>query len=145
MKKNKTYSARPLDIQRRWFCVDAHNQILGRLATKVAEMLSGKHKPIYTPHLDTGDYVIVVNAAAVKVTGKKEKGKMYFTHSGYPGGDKLASFEKLIKTHPERVIRYAVRGMLPSTKLGEAMLKKLKVYRGTDHPHAAQKPEALKV
>jgi large subunit ribosomal protein L13 len=134
----KTYTTKPTDIERQWRVVDASGQVLGRLATEVATFLRGKNKPIYSPHLDTGDYVIVVNAAKVRVTGRKEKQKIYYRHSGYPGGLKSTSLEKMRGTYPTRIIEHAVKGMLPHNRLGRAMIKKLKVYAGETHPHQAQ-------
>jgi large subunit ribosomal protein L13 len=141
----KTFSAKPDQIEREWYVVDATNQTLGRLATRVARILRGKHKPIYTPHLDCGDYVIVVNAEKVNVTGRKSDQKMYYRHSGYPGGFKSISLGDQLQKHPERVIQAAVRGMLPKTKLGRQMSKKLKVYAGPDHPHGVQQPKPLEL
>lgn len=134
----KTYSTKASDIKRDWHVIDASGRTLGRLATEVACLLRGKHKPMYAPHVDTGDYVIVVNAGKVRVTGNKSSQKIYWRHSGYPGGLKAITFEKLMDTHPGRVIEYAVRGMLPKNPLGRAMLRKLKVYEGPRHPHQAQ-------
>ena len=131
------------EIERKWFVVDADGQVLGRLATRVATILRGKHKAMFTPHLDVGDHVVVVNAEKIQVTGRKRTDKMYRWHSGYIGGLREVSFEKMVKTHPERVIEWAVQGMLPKGRLGRAMAKKLKVYKGAEHPHAAQKPEPL--
>ena len=139
----KTISMRAQDVQRSWLVVDAENKTLGRLATEVARRLRGKHKPEYTPHVDTGDYVIVVNAEKVTVTGKKTTDKIYYRHSGYPGGIKAISFEHLRDKHPERIIEKAVKGMLPRNPLGRAMFRKLKVYAGGEHPHSAQQPEPL--
>ena len=136
---------RAQDVQRSWLVVDAENETLGRLATEVARRLRGKHKPEYTPHVDTGDYVIVVNADKVRVTGKKTTDKIYYRHSGYPGGIKAISFEHLLAKHPERIIEKAVKGMLPRNPLGRAMFRKLKVYAGGEHPHSAQQPEPLKL
>jgi len=141
----KTVSMRAQDVQRSWLVVDAENKTLGRLATEVARRLRGKHKPEYTPHVDTGDYVIVVNAEKVRVTGNKTTDKIYYRHSGYPGGIKAISFEHLREKHPERIIEKAVKGMLPRNPLGRAMFRKLKVYAGGEHPHAAQQPEPLDV
>jgi large subunit ribosomal protein L13 len=141
----KTVSMRAQDVQRSWLVVDAQDKVLGRLATEVARRLRGKHKPEYTPHVDTGDYVIVVNAEKVKVTGKKTSDKIYYRHTGYPGGIKAISFEHLRDTHPERIIEKAVKGMLPRNPLGRAMFRKLKVYAGSEHPHSAQQPEALEL
>jgi len=134
----KTYSTKASDIKREWHVIDASAKILGRLASEVAQLLRGKYKPIYAPHLDTGDYVIVINAQKVRVTGKKAQQKLYYRHSGYPGGLKSVSLAKMMETHPTRVIEHAVRGMLPKGPLGRAMFKKLKVYPGPDHPHQAQ-------
>ncbi len=137
----KTCTTKEADIQREWFVIDAAGQTLGRLATQVATLLKGKHKPIYTPWMDTGDYVIVINADQIKVTGRKLDQKIYYHYSGYPGGLKAISLQDQMDKHPERVIRAAVHGMLPHNRLGRAMAKKLKVYRGAEHPHAAQKPK----
>jgi large subunit ribosomal protein L13 len=139
----KTYTAKPKDITRQWYVVDATDRTLGRLATKVAEVLQGKHKATYTPNIDMGDFVVVVNASKVKLTGDKLAKKSYFRHSGYPGGEKHISYEKLMAEKPEFVIEKAVKGMLPSTKLGRAMFKKLKVYSGAEHQHEAQSPKPL--
>jgi len=141
----RTYVAKPAEIERKWYLVDASGQTLGRLASRIAAILRGKHKPAFTPFLDTGDHVIVVNADKVSVTGNKREGKLYYRHSGYPGGLKITSFRKLMQTRPERAIEIAVKGMLPSNRLGRAMAKKLKVYRGPDHPHEAQKPINLEL
>ena len=141
LKSMKTYSTKLSDIKHQWKVIDASGKVLGRLASEVASLLRGKHKPIYSPHLDTGDYVVVVNAAKVRVTGNKEKQKIYYRHSGYPGGLKSTSLEKMRETHPTRVIEYAVKGMLPHNRLGRAMIKKLKVYAGDTHPHQAQTKE----
>ncbi|HLF50289.1 MAG TPA: 50S ribosomal protein L13 [Methylomirabilota bacterium] len=132
-------------VERKWFLVDAQGRVLGRLATQVATILRGKHKPIFAPHLDVGDHVVVINAAGVHLTGRKMTDKIYRWHSGYIGGLREVSAERMIRTHPERVIEWAVQGMLPKGRLGRAMAKKLKVYKGTEHPHAAQKPEPLAV
>lgn len=139
----KTASAKPGEIERKWYVVDAEDEVLGRLASRVAMVLRGKMKPQFTPHVDTGDFVVIVNAEKVKVTGAKRTDKMYYRHTGYPGGIRGQSFERLISTYPERVIYHAVRGMLPKNKLGRKLIKKLKVYGGTDHPHTAQNPESL--
>jgi large subunit ribosomal protein L13 len=141
----KTYSAKPQDIRREWLVVDAQGQTLGRLATHIATLLRGKHKPIYTPHLDCGDFVIVVNAEKIQVTGKKTEQKMYYRHSMYPGGLKQIDLRGQIEHHPERVIESAVRGMLPKNRLGRKLFKKLKVYAGPSHPHQAQQPKALEL
>lgn len=139
----KTYSAKPETVKREWFVVDATDKTLGRLATEVALRLKGKHKPEYTPHVDTGDYIVVINAEKIQVTGQKATDKMYHHHTGYPGGLKSISFEKLIDHKPEQVIELAVKGMLPKNPLGRAMYKKMKVYAGSEHPHAAQQPQEL--
>ncbi|MGB9300769.1 MAG: 50S ribosomal protein L13 [Anaerolineae bacterium] len=141
----KTHSTKPSEIERQWYVVDAEGRTLGRLASEIAKILKGKHKPIYAPHLDTGDYVIVINAEKVHVTGHKMDQKMYYRHSGYPGGLKGLTLREQLNRHPTRVIRSAVRGMLPHNRLGRAMLGKLKVYAGDAHPHAAQKPGALEL
>ncbi len=133
------------DIQRKWYVVNAEGQVLGRLATRVATILRGKHKPSFSPHLDVGDHVVVVNAEKVQFTGRKLKDKRYRWHTGYIGGLKEVSAETMLRTHPERVIEWAVEGMLPKNRLGRAMAKKLKVYRGAEHPHDAQQPQALEV
>jgi large subunit ribosomal protein L13 len=134
----KTYSTKAKDVERQWHVIDASGKILGKLATQVANLLMGKHKPIFVPYLDTGDFVIVLNATKVKVTGKKPKQKTYYHHTGYPGGIKAETYEELMANHPTRVIEHAVRGMLPHNRLGRAMFKKLKVYAGDSHPHQAQ-------
>ncbi|MCD6391469.1 MAG: 50S ribosomal protein L13 [Dehalococcoidia bacterium] len=134
----KTYSPKAKDIKREWWVIDAKDKTLGRMVTQVASLLRGKHKPIYAPHIDTGDYVVIINAAKVKVTGKKAEQKLYYRHSGYPGGLKSQSFEELLSKDPVRVIELAVKGMLPHNSLGRAMFKKLKVYPGNEHPHQAQ-------
>lgn len=134
----KTYSTRAKDIEHQWHVIDASGKTLGRLASQVASLLMGKHKPIYIPNLDTGDYVIILNAAKVRVTGNKAKQKFYYRYSGYPGGLKAITFENMLATHPNRVIEHAVKGMLPRNRLGRAMFKKLKVYAGDSHPHQAQ-------
>jgi large subunit ribosomal protein L13 len=137
----RTHSAKPHEIQREWYVVDANGQTLGRLATRIASVLRGKHKPIYTPHVDCGDFVIVVNADKIRVTGRKMDQKLYYRHSGYPGGLKQISLRDQLDRHPDRVIRHAVRGMLPKNRLGRQMIKKLKVYATPDHPHQAQQPK----
>jgi large subunit ribosomal protein L13 len=139
----KTYFTKPSEIERAWYLVDAKGKTLGRLASEIAKVLRGKNKPIYTPHLDTGDYVIVVNAEKIHVTGKKLDQKFYYRHSGYPGGLTSISLREQLKRHPTRVIRSAVWGMLPHNRLGRAMIKKLKVYAGDSHPHQAQQPQPL--
>ncbi|MCB1729745.1 MAG: 50S ribosomal protein L13 [Halieaceae bacterium] len=141
----KTFSAKVGEINHDWFVVDAADKTLGRLASEIAHRLRGKHKPEYTPHVDTGDYIVVINAEKVRVTGAKTTDKMYHHHTGYPGGLKSISFEKLIAKAPERVIQGAVKGMLPRNPLGRAMFRKLKVYAGAEHPHAAQQPQALNI
>ena len=141
----KTFSAKPHEVQREWFVVDATDKVLGRLAAEVARRLRGKHKPEFTPHVDTGDYIIVVNAEKVTVTGNKAKGKTYYSHSGFPGGIKQISFEKLQAQKPEMIIEKAVKGMLPKGPLGRAMFRKLKVYAGAEHNHAAQQPQVLDI
>lgn len=141
----KTYTAKPLEVERKWYVVDAEGQTLGRLASQVAAILKGKHKPIYTPHVDTGDHVIVINAEKINLTGKKLHSKRYYRHSGYPGGLKSITAGDLLNRYPERVIRAAVWGMIPHNRLGRKMIKKLKVYAGPEHPHQAQKPEKLEL
>lgn len=136
-----TFMAKPNDIKKKWYIIDAEGKALGRVATEVARILRGKHKPIFTPHVDTGDYVIVINADKIVLTGKKLFQKEFVRHSGYPGGLKVISYEKLLKEKPERAIEKAVKGMLPHNRLGRAQGRKLKVYSGTDHPHTAQQPE----
>jgi len=139
----KTYSATPRDIEHQWYIVDAEGQVLGRLATAVANIIRGKHKPMFTPHMDTGDNVIVINAAKVRVTGKKETDKTYMTYSGWKGGEKYKTVADLRARHPEMLIHRAVRGMIPKNRLGRVLLTKLKVYKGDKHPHAAQQPATL--
>jgi large subunit ribosomal protein L13 len=141
----RTYVTKPKDIQRDWYVVDASGQTLGRLASEVARVVRGKHKPIYSPSVDVGDYVIIINAEKVRVTGRKMDQKMYYRHSGYPGGLKEVSLRRMLEEQPTRVIEHAVRGMLPKNRLGRAMLKKVKIYAGEDHPHEAQQPEPLDV
>ena len=141
----RTYTPKKDEITRKWYVVDADGQVLGRLASKLASILRGKHKPQYTPFLDVGDHVVVVNAAKIVLTGNKLEDKVYYRHSGYPGGLKETTCKKLMETRPERVITMAVKGMLPHNALGRAMLKKLRVYAGPDHEHEAQKPEPLTV
>ena len=141
----KTVSIRPEDVSRAWYVVDAQDKTLGRLSTEVASRLRGKHKPEFTPHVDTGDYIVVINAEKVRVTGNKSVDKMYYRHSGYPGGIRSLSFRDRQKLHPERIIEDAVRGMLPRNPLGRAMFKKLKVYAGAEHPHSAQQPQILEL
>ena len=141
----KTYNARKEDIIRNWYVIDAEGQILGRLASEIARRLRGKHKPIYTPYVDTGDFVIVVNAGKVSLTGKKLSDKVYYHYSGYPGGLKKTYAGKMLEENPDKVLNYAVKGMLPKNSLGRKMLKKLKIYAGNDHPHEAQCPQVIKV
>lgn len=141
----KTFSAKPAEVKRDWYVIDATGKTLGRLATEVARRLRGKHKPEYTPHVDTGDYIVIVNAEKVHVTGNKFNDKMYYQHSGYPGGMKATSFEKMVQKSPERIIEIAVKGMLPKNPLGRAMYRKLKVYAGPDHTHSAQQPQPLEI
>lgn len=142
MTTNKTYSPKPSEIERSWWVIDAEDLPLGRLASEVAQILRGKHKPTYAPHMDTGDHVIVVNADKVAVTSDKAQAKIYYRHSGFPGGIKAETFEALRARRPEAIVERAVRGMLPKNKLGRQMARKLKVYAGPDHPHQAQQPEA---
>jgi large subunit ribosomal protein L13 len=141
----RTYVPKATEIDRRWYVVDAEGLTLGRLATQIATIIRGKHKPTFTPHLDVGDYVIVINAEKVHVTGNKEEQKFYYRHSGYPGGFRSTSLRDQLSRHPERVIETAVKGMVPHTNLGRDQLKKLKVFAGPNHPHAAQKPETLEI
>ncbi len=141
----RTYVTKPEDIERNWYVVDASGKTLGRLASEVAQIVRGKHKPIFSPSVDAGDYVIVVNAERIHVTGDKRAQKIYYRHSGYPGGLKEVSLGRMLDEHPTRVITHAVRGMLPKNRLGRAMLKKLKVYAGPNHPHQAQQPEPLEL
>ncbi len=140
----KTYSAKPLEVERKWYLIDADGEILGRLATKIASILRGKHKPEFTPHVDTGDFVIVINAEKIKVTGNKETDKKYYRHSGYPGGLKTTSLKELMEKNPTLAIEKAVKGMLPHNTLGDEQFQKLKVYAGSEHPHAAQQPVVMK-
>ena len=141
----KTYVATPVSRARNWLVVDASGKTLGRLATQIADTLRGKRKPDYTPHLDVGDFVIVVNAERISVTGRKREQKLYYRHSGYPGGLRSRTLAEMLERRPEEVVRKAVKGMLPRTRLGRAQLRKLKVYAGPDHPHAAQQPEPMEV
>ena len=141
----KTFSAKPDAVERGWYVVDATGKVLGRLASEIARRLRGKHKPEFTPHVDTGDYIVVVNADKLRVTGRKAQNKIYHRHSGYPGGVFSESFAKLHARQPERVLKFAVKGMLPKGPLGYAMLKKMKVYTGASHPHSAQQPIQLEV
>jgi large subunit ribosomal protein L13 len=139
----KTFSAKATDIHRDWYIVDASDKVLGRLATEIARRLRGKHKAEYTPHVDTGDYIVVTNAEKIRVTGRKFKDKIYYSHSGFPGGLKTISFDKLQEKNPTRIIELAVKGMLPKNSLGRDMYRKLKVYAGVEHPHEAQQPKEL--
>ena len=138
-----TYSAKKGEVERSWYIIDAENKVLGKLATKIAVILRGKHKPVFTPHVDTGDFVVVINAKKVHLTGRKLANKMYYRHTGYPGGLKSMSAEEMLKKKPEDIIKLAVRGMLPKNKLGRKQLTKLKVYSGSNHPHKAQMPKVL--
>jgi large subunit ribosomal protein L13 len=141
----KTYTAKAGQVEHGWFVVDAQNKVLGRLAVQIASRLRGKHKPTYTPHVDTGDFIVVVNASKLRVTGRKGERKVYYRHSGFPGGIKETTFDKLHASYPERVLKTAVKGMLPKGPLGYAMLKKMKVYAGASHPHTAQQPKPLEL
>jgi len=141
----KTYQAKKEEIEQKWYLVNAEGKVLGRLATELAKILRGKNKPTYTPHVDTGDFIIVVNAGKLTLTGKKMKDKIYYHHTGYPGGIKEMSAEKLLAKKPTEMIRMAVKGMLPKTSLGRQMFRKLKVYAGPNHPHEAQKPQSLEI
>ncbi len=139
----KTYSTKASEIKREWHLIDASDKILGKLATQIAYLLMGKHKPIFSRHLDTGDYVVVINAEKIRVTGNKAKQKLYYRHSGYPGGLKSESLERMLETHPTRAVEYAVKGMLPHNRLGAKMIKKLRIYAGDVHPHQAQTQATL--
>jgi len=141
----KTYYAKPGEVEREWLLVDAEDMVLGRLATQVAQILKGKTKPTYTPHVDVGDFVVVINADKVRLTGKKADQKNYYSHSGYQGGLKETSFKEMLAKHPERIVEKAVKGMLPKNTLGRAMGMKLKVYAGSEHPHAAQNPRKIEL
>jgi len=141
----KTFSAKPHEVRRDWFVVDASDKVLGRLAAEIARRLRGKHKPIYTPHVDTGDYIVVVNVDKLRVTGDKARDKKYYRHTGYPGGIRETSFVDMQKRFPARILEKAVKGMLPSGPLGYAMLKKMKCYAGAEHPHTAQQPRNLEI
>lgn len=141
----KTFSAKAHEIKRDWYIVDASNKTLGRLAAQIAIRLRGKHKAVYTPHVDTGDYIVVTNVETIKVTGRKFKDKIYYSHTGFPGGIKEISFEKMQAKHPARVLERAVKGMLPKNSLGRDMFRKLKIYVGSEHPHAAQQPKQLEI
>ena len=141
----KTFSATPSDIKRDWYLIDAKDKILGRLATEVARRLRGKHKAEYTPHMDTGDYIVIINAEKIKVTGKKEEDKIYYHHTGYPGGIKSIKYKDQMLKAPTQIVEKAIKGMLPKNPLGREMFKKLKVYAGTEHMHAAQQPKVLEL
>ncbi|MBQ9690756.1 MAG: 50S ribosomal protein L13 [Eggerthellaceae bacterium] len=141
----KTYYAKPQEVEREWLLIDATDAVLGRLAVKAATLLKGKHKPQYTPHVDTGDFVIIINADKIKLTGAKAAAKEYYRHSGHPGGLKMETFAEAMEKHPERVIEHAVKGMLPKNTLGRAQGMKLKVYAGSEHPHEAQKPRQISI
>jgi large subunit ribosomal protein L13 len=141
----KTYHSKPDEVDRKWYIVDADGMVLGRLASRVAAILRGKHKPTFSPHLDSGDFVIVINAEKVRVTGKKEQQKIYFRHTEYPGGDRYTTLSQMRSKHPERIIRHAVKGMLPRGPLGYRQIRKLKIYAGNEHPHVAQRPMPLPV
>ena len=141
----RTYVLKPADVKRKWYLVDAEGEVLGRLASKVAAVLRGKHKPTYSPHMDVGDHVIIVNADKIRVTGKKAKNKTYFRHSGYPGGVTMEAFADLKRKHPERILEKAILGMLPHNRLGRKMYRKLKVHAGKEHCHQAQRPEKMEL
>jgi large subunit ribosomal protein L13 len=141
----KTFTAKPETVQHNWYVVDASGKVLGRLASQIALRLRGKHKPEYTPHVDTGDYIVVLNVDKLRVTGRKAQNKIYHRHTGYPGGIYSTNFTKLQARHPDRVLRLAVKGMLPKGPLGYAMIKKMKMYTGADHPHTAQQPKQLEI
>lgn len=141
----KTFSAKPHEVKREWFVIDATDKVLGRLSTEIARRLKGKHKPEYTPHVDTGDHIVIINAEKVAVTGNKEEAKMYYHHTGFPGGIKETNLRKLREKAPEEIIKKAVKGMLPHNPLGRAMLKKLHVYAGAEHKHQAQQPKTLEI
>jgi len=145
MKIQGSYMAKHNEVERKWYVIDASKYPLGRMASRIAIMLQGKHKANYTPHVDTGDFIVVINAEKVKLSGKKAENKVIYHHSGYPGGLREFPYKRLLVTHPERIIERAVWGMLPKTKLGRKMFRKLKVYRGSEHPHEAQKPEILEL
>ena len=145
MKRTSTHTTKLSEVKRKWFLIDASGKTLGRVATRAAHILMGKGKVIFTKHIDTGDFIVLINASKIKVTGKKETDKMYFSHSGYPGGDKLLNFTRVMKEDPKRIIKQAVWGMLPQNRLGRVMLKKLKIYAGPTHDNISQKPEALEI
>jgi large subunit ribosomal protein L13 len=138
----KTYSQKVSEVQRDWYVVDATDQVLGRLATQIAGLLRGKHKPTFTPHIDSGDFVVVVNAEKIKLVGRKPEQKVYYRHSGYPGGIKATPYKMMLAKHPDRILRSAVKGMLPKNRMGRRLLTKLRIYAGPEHPHAAQQPKA---
>jgi len=140
-----TYSAKKGEVERSWYLIDAENKVLGKLASKIAAILRGKHKPVFTTHVDTGDFVVVINAEKIHLSGNKLENKLYYRHSGYPGGLKAMSAGEMLRKKPENLIRLAVRGMLPKNKLGRKQLRKLKIYSGMDHPHKAQVPEVIKI
>lgn len=137
----KTYSQKAAEVQREWYVIDAEGQVLGRLATQIATLLRGKHKPTYTPSMDGGDRVVVINAEKIRLTGRKPYQKMYYRHTGYPGGLKETPYKVMLRKHPQRILRFAVKGMLPKSTLGRRLLKKLRIYAGSDHPHSAQQPK----
>ena len=139
----KSFTPRAVDIERQWFVVDAEGKTLGRLASRIAHILRGKHKPTYSPHMDLGDHIVVINAEKIRVTGRKAEKKVYYRHTGYPGGLRTTTYEDMLNKHPERILRIAVKGMMPNNILGRQMFKKLRVYVGPEHDHAAQQPEAL--
>ena len=141
----KTYYAKPQEVAREWFVIDATDQVLGRVAAKAAHILKGKHKPQYTPHVDTGDFVIILNADKIRMTGTKATSKEYYRHSGYPGGLKMETFAEAMQKHPERVIEHAVKGMLPKNKLAKVQLTRLRVFAGAEHPHTAQQPQVFEI
>ncbi len=141
----KTFAPKKEEIERKWYVIDADGQVLGRLASRIAQLLRGKHKPIFAPHIDGGDFVIVINAEKIRVTGKKADMKRYYRYTGYPGGLRSVEYSKLLREHPEKILHTAVRGMLPHNKLGRQMIKKLKIYPSTEHPHHAQQPEVLEL
>jgi large subunit ribosomal protein L13 len=141
----KTYYPKLNDVQQDWYVVDAQGMVLGRLASQIASVLRGKNKPYFTPHLDTGDYIVVVNADKIRLTGKKSSSKSYFSHSGYLGGEKFIEYKDMLKNHPKRILEHAVKGMLPHNTLGRKLIKKLKIYTGPEHPHEAQQPKPLEL
>ncbi len=141
----KTFSAKKEDVERKWYVIDAEDQVLGRLATKAALILRGKHKPIFTPHVDTGDHIVIINAEKIRLTGRKWNQKAYHHHTSYPGGLKTIIADKLRDEHPDRIIKFAIWGMIPHNRLGRQIMTKLRIYAGSDHPHSAQKPEALEI